>query len=114
MSPLRTFLQSRLWSLILKEIQQILRNRQIIFLLLFPPTVQLLVFGLALNPEVTHLSLSVVDYSQSPASREFIATLTANDSVVPAQRKCPGAAGKDGAGVNRVGHSARLCRPADR
>ena len=80
MSPLRTFLQSRLWSLILKEIQQILRNRQIIFLLLFPPTVQLLVFGLALNPEVTHLSLSVVDYSQSPASREFIATLTANDT----------------------------------
>lgn len=80
MRPLRTFRQSRLWSLILKETRQILRNRQIIFLLLFPPTVQLLVFGLALNPEVTNLSLSVVDYSHSPASREFVATLTANDT----------------------------------
>ncbi|MGB7415173.1 MAG: ABC transporter permease, partial [Thermosynechococcaceae cyanobacterium] len=41
--------------------------------------VQLLVFGLALNPDVTKLSLGVVDYSNSPQSREFVATLTAND-----------------------------------
>ena len=80
MHPLRTFRQSRLWALMLKETRQILRNRQIIFLLLFPPTVQLLVFGLALNPEVTHLSLDVVDYSHSPVSRELVATLTANDT----------------------------------
>jgi ABC-2 type transport system permease protein len=79
---LRTFLHSRLWSLIVKETQQILRNRQIIFLLLFPPTVQLLIFGLALNPEVTNLSLSVVDESHSPESREFVATLTANNTFV--------------------------------
>ena len=72
------FLRSRLWPLILKEVWQILKNRQIIFLLLFPPTVQLLVFGLVLSPEVTHLSLGVVDYSQTPASREFVAHLTAN------------------------------------
>lgn len=72
------FLRSRLWSLMVKEIRQILKNRQIIFLLLFPPTVQLLIFGLVLSPEVTHLSLGVVDYSHSPASREFVAHLTAN------------------------------------
>lgn len=70
---------SRLWSLMLKEIRQILKNRQIIFLLLFPPTVQLLIFGLALNPAVNHLSLGVVDYSDSPASRDFVAALVAND-----------------------------------
>jgi ABC-2 type transport system permease protein len=70
---------SRLWSLILKEIRQILKNKQIIFLLLFPPTVQLLIFGLALNPEVNHLSLGVTDYSNSPQSRDFVATLVAND-----------------------------------
>jgi ABC-2 type transport system permease protein len=34
---LRTLFQSRFWALTLKEIQQILRNKQIIFLLLFPP-----------------------------------------------------------------------------
>jgi ABC-2 type transport system permease protein len=70
---------SRHWSLMLKEIRQILKNRQIIFLLLFPPTVQLLIFGLALNPAVNHLSLGVVDYSDSPASRDFVAALVAND-----------------------------------
>jgi ABC-2 type transport system permease protein len=70
---------SRFWSLTLKEIRQIIKNRQIIFLLLFPPTVQLLVFGLALNPAVDHLSLGVVDYGNSPASRDFVAALVAND-----------------------------------
>ncbi len=72
-------LNSRLWPLILKEVRQILTNKQIIFLLLFPPTVQLLVFGLALNPDVTRLSLGVVDYSNSPDSRDFVASLVAND-----------------------------------
>jgi ABC-2 type transport system permease protein len=63
-----------------KEVRQILRNKQIIFLLLFPPTVQLLVFGLALNPDVRNLSLGVVDYSNSANSREFVAALVANDA----------------------------------
>ena len=77
---IQNLLDSRLWPLILKEIRQILKNKQIIFLLLFPPTVQLLVFGLALNPEVSNLSLGVVDYSNSASSRELVATLVANDS----------------------------------
>ena len=72
-------LPSRLWPLILKEIRQILKNKQIIFLLLFPPTVQLLVFGLALNPEVTGLSLGVVDYDNSFRSRDFVSTLVENN-----------------------------------
>ena len=79
MHLLRPLLDSRLWPLILKEVRQILKNKQIIFLLLFPPTVQLLVFGLALNPDVTGLSLGVVDYSNSPDSRDFVASLVAND-----------------------------------
>ena len=79
MPLLQRFLQSRFWALVLKEIQQILRNRQIIFLLLFPPTIQLLVFGLALNPDVTHLDLGLVDYSRSAASRALISTLVEND-----------------------------------
>ncbi len=78
MHPLRPLINSRLGALILKETRQILKNRQIIFLLLFPPTVQLLVFGLALNPEVSRLSLGVVDYSPSAQSRDLVATLVAN------------------------------------
>lgn len=79
MHLLRRLFSSRLWALIIKEVQQILRNKQIVFLLLFPPTVQLLVFGLALNPEVTGLSLGVVDYSHTAASRELVSALVEND-----------------------------------
>ncbi|MFE4105913.1 ABC transporter permease [Almyronema epifaneia] len=82
MNPFRSLLNTRLWPLILKEVRQILKNRQIIFLLLFPPTIQLLVFGFALNPEVTGLSLGIVDYSHGSASREFVAALVANDVFV--------------------------------
>ncbi|MEL7360042.1 MAG: ABC transporter permease [Cyanobacteria bacterium J06560_6] len=80
MNLLHALFDTRLWPLILKEVRQILKNKQIIFLLLFPPTVQLLVFGLALNPDVSHLSLGVVDYNNSSASRDFVAALVANDS----------------------------------
>ncbi|MBE9100993.1 ABC transporter permease [Vacuolonema iberomarrocanum] len=79
MNFLRRLFSGRLWALIRKETQQILRNKQIVFLLLFPPTVQLLVFGLALNPEVTGLDLGVADYSRSADSRELVAALVEND-----------------------------------
>ncbi|GAC1459219.1 MAG: ABC transporter permease [Chamaesiphon sp.] len=71
-------LESRFWALVIKEINQILRNKQLIFLLIFPPTVQLLIFGFALNPDVQHLKLGVVDYANTYESRELIAALTEN------------------------------------
>lgn len=78
MNWLAQLLESRLWALIRKEINQILRNKQLIFLLLFPPTVQLLIFGFALNPDVQQLQLGVVDYAQTYESRELVAALTEN------------------------------------
>lgn len=71
-------IESRFWALVLKEVNQILKDKQLLFLLLFPPTVQLLIFGFALSPEVNHLKLGVVDYSNTPASRELVAAFTAN------------------------------------
>ena len=78
MNLLRRWLESRFWALTLKEIRQILKNRQLIFLLIFPPTVQLLIFGLALSPNVDRLDLGVVDYANSAQSREFISALIEN------------------------------------
>ncbi|TVP69295.1 MAG: ABC transporter permease [Leptolyngbya sp. LCM1.Bin17] len=69
---------SRFWAIATKEINQILHNKQLIFLLLFPPTVQLLIFGLALSPDVSQLTLGVVDYANSYESRELVQALTAN------------------------------------
>jgi ABC-2 type transport system permease protein len=65
-----------------KEINQITHNRQLIILLIVPPTVQLLLYGFALNPDVHGLQLGVVDYAQVSASRELISALTENKLFV--------------------------------
>ncbi len=72
------FLASRFWALVRKEINQILRNKQLIVLLIIPPTLQLLIYGFALNPDVHHLKLGVVDYARTTDSRELVAALTEN------------------------------------
>jgi ABC-2 type transport system permease protein len=74
----KQFFASRFWSLVRKEINQILRNKQLIILLTLPPTIQLLVYGFALNPDVHHLKLGVVDYSRTADSRELVAAMTEN------------------------------------
>jgi len=70
--------ESRFWALAKKEINQILRNKQLLFLLLFPPTLQLLIYGLTLNPDVRYLPLGVVDYANTSESRELVSALTEN------------------------------------
>jgi ABC-2 type transport system permease protein len=78
MNLFRQLVESRFWALAVKEVSQILRNKQLIFILVFPPTVQLLIFGLALNPDVQNLKLGVVDYSNTPMSRELVSAMTVN------------------------------------
>jgi ABC-2 type transport system permease protein len=78
MKILRRLLESRFWALMRKEIQQIFSSKQLIFLLIFPPTIQLLIFGSALSPDVDRLSLGVVDYANSRESRELVSALTEN------------------------------------
>lgn len=77
-SLLSNFFDSRFWSLVMKEMHQTLGNKQLIFLLIFPATIQLLVFGFALSPDVNHLKLGIVDYSKTTASRELISAFTEN------------------------------------
>lgn len=74
--------EGRFWALVVKEVNQILKNKQLLFLLIFPPTVQLLIFGFALSPDVQHLNLGVMDYARSSESRELISAFTANDLFV--------------------------------
>lgn len=65
-------LMLRLWPLMIKELRQIRRNRRLVISLIIPPTIQILIFGFALNPEVTNLRMGVVDISRSAESRELI------------------------------------------
>jgi ABC-2 type transport system permease protein len=73
----------RLLVLLRKEFVQILGNRQVLYILLFPPIVQVTILGYAMSPLVKHLTFAVADESKSPASRELIDAFTANGVFVP-------------------------------
>jgi len=70
----------RLRVLIQKEFRQIRRDRRLAISLVVPPTLQILLFGFALNSNVTALRLGIQDDSKTPESRELIATLTESKS----------------------------------
>ena len=67
-------------ALIRKEFRQILRDRRLAMSLILPPTLQLLLFGFALNATVSNLKLGVVDDSRTPESRELVANMTESKS----------------------------------
>jgi len=75
---LENILGTHLWPLILKETREILRNKYLLFLLLVPPTIQLLILGAALDPQVRNVSLGTVDHAQTQESRDLISSLTAS------------------------------------
>src|SRR6266702_5303703 len=76
MRPLNRILNLRLWSLFIKEFHQIRRNRRLVILLIVPPTLNIILFGLALNPTFENLRLGVVDESRTPESRELVSAFT--------------------------------------
>ena len=76
MDTIRKLIGYRMRALILKEFRQILRDRRLAISLILPPTLQLLLFGFALNATVTNLRLGVVDDSRTPESRELVANMT--------------------------------------
>ena len=80
MNKLRAFFGYRMLALIRKEFRQILRDRRLAMSLILPPTLQLLVFGFALNATVSNLRMGVVDDSRTPESRELVAAMTESKS----------------------------------
>lgn len=65
-------------ALISKELRQILRDKELLMMLVVMPVMQITLYSLALSPEVEHLQLGVIDYASSPTSREFVARLVRN------------------------------------
>jgi len=68
----------QLKALIRKELQQILRDRQLLFLLFAMPILQLFIYGFALSPEVDRLRLGIADHAGSTISRALAACLVVN------------------------------------
>ncbi|MBH8566863.1 ABC transporter permease [Nostoc sp. CENA67] len=78
MNWIKTLLNSRILTLAIKEFQQILRSKETLIMLIIPPTVQMLLYGSALNPDVHYLKLGIVDYANTYETRELVSALTEN------------------------------------
>jgi len=75
---LHNIFEQRLFALLRKEVRQILRDKQLLFLLVFPPTFQLLLYGFALDPDVKNLQIAIADLSATPISRELTSAVVEN------------------------------------
>jgi len=74
----------RFWPLFFKELNELRRNRRLVGMMLVPPTLNLVLLGLAMNPEVTDLRLGIVDESRTTESRELVSAFTESKSFVAA------------------------------
>ncbi len=74
------FFNARIWALIVKELNQIKRSKQLIISFIVPPTIQMIIFGFALNPTMSHMKLGIVDENRTVESREVVSALSENDA----------------------------------
>jgi ABC-2 type transport system permease protein len=80
MRRLRDLWGGPFWALALKELRQIRRDRRLVLSLVVPPTLQILLFGLVLDPQVRDLRLGVVDQSRTAESRELVSVFAESRS----------------------------------
>ena len=70
---------SRTRAIAKKEIKQLLRDKRMMFVLFFFPVFLLGVFGYAVDFDVQHVQLAVLDNSKSEKSREFVNSLSSSE-----------------------------------
>jgi ABC-2 type transport system permease protein len=68
----------RILNLVVKEFEQLRRDRHAGFRLIVPPLIQLFVFGYAATFEVYHVATAVLDFDHSQESRELISRFAAS------------------------------------
>jgi ABC-2 type transport system permease protein len=83
MDKLRQIWDSGIWTVMVKDMATLLRDRQTILVFVWAPLLYIVIYGFALNPNVQQVSLGVMDYARTASSRELVATLAASDVVVP-------------------------------
>ena len=71
----------RIFAIVIKETRQLRRDRLTFGMIIGIPTMQLLLFGYAINFDVRHLSAGVADLSSSAASRHYVMQM-ANSQVI--------------------------------
>ncbi|WP_299200932.1 ABC transporter permease [uncultured Amphritea sp.] len=71
----------RIRAIAAKELLQLKRDKMTFGMIVMIPLIQLLLFGYAINTNVRHLPVGVVDYSQSALSRVLVQTIGATQVV---------------------------------
>jgi ABC-2 type transport system permease protein len=69
----------RLRHIIIKEFVQVWRDKKMRFFLVFPPLVQLLVYGYIINFDIKHVTVGIFDESRSMESRDLINRFRSNE-----------------------------------
>src|SRR5262245_28642186 len=72
-------MRQRLRSIVRKEFIQALRNPRMRAMLFFPPLIQLLVFGYAVNLDVDTARIAWMDQDRTPQSRDLRAVFEGSD-----------------------------------
>ncbi len=72
---------TRLFAIVTKELRQLRRDRLTFGMILGIPTLQLLLFGFAINLDIRNIDAAVVDQAQTARSREIVAQLAATGVV---------------------------------
>jgi ABC-2 type transport system permease protein len=68
----------RIKHIVRKEFIQVFRDKRARILLFLPPLIQLMIFGYAVNMDITNIRLGIMDLSHSQQSRELIASFRAS------------------------------------
>ena len=66
-----------IWTIAMKEFIHIRRDPRSMAFIVVMPIMMLILWGFAINFDLRDISLAVVDYDHTPASREFISSMTA-------------------------------------
>ena len=69
----------RIRHIIIKEFVQVWRDKKMRFFLVFPPLVQLLVYGYIINFDIKHVAVGIFDESRSMESRDLINRFRSNE-----------------------------------
>lgn len=70
-----------IWAVTRKEIHHIFRDRSTLILVLFTPTLLLLLMAYALTVDIKHVPIAILDYDRSPTSTSFVQQITAGEDL---------------------------------
>ena len=70
-----------IWAVTRKEFAHIVRDRSTLILVLFTPTLVLMLMAYALTADIQHVPIAILDYDRSQTSQAFIQQITAGQDL---------------------------------